>query len=127
MRHRRVSMNDVLDMLRKKVEELFADPEKVIHRLLIEGNPRSDSGVHEQIIAATNPRFQALHEEPMSFRKCAAEALMNIRNACIAIGARNHAIGNQCFETSELQPGGERARIVKKSLHQFFVIPPQAY
>src|ERR1700723_2318716 len=78
MCNRRMSVNDVFAVLQRRIEELFTDPEQIFHCLLVEWNLRTNAGMHEEIISATNPRLQALQEQLMSPRKGAKKSLTQI-------------------------------------------------
>ena len=58
MRNWCVPMNNALAVMMCRVEELAADPEQVMHRLPIERDTWANARMHEQVIAAADPRLQ---------------------------------------------------------------------
>src|SRR6202035_2066810 len=69
MRNRRMTMNDEVPVVLRRVEELMTNPKQVMEILLLDRGIGADAGVNEQEIPATKAVAQALQKQLVRARK----------------------------------------------------------
>src|SRR5215468_5736581 len=101
MRNRRMPVNDQLAVVMPGVKEVVTYPEEVGDDLPIERNHRTNTGMHEQVIAAANPRQEAFQEEHVCTRQSPAKLAVEIVGRC-RVRLRTHAVGGKRWHAPKL-------------------------
>lgn len=105
LEHRRVAVdNDLLELLVPK-QEVVANPEKVIFRLLLNRNERTQACVDEKKISTDERKLESLEELAVRFGRCAGEVA---RESGLIIEGRIHrrlqSVRDEGLETTVLPP-----------------------
>src|SRR5215469_15602749 len=75
---RGVPMHDDFAEILGRTQELLANPQEVVFFLFIERDPRTHTGMDEEVIAEFPAKRQCLQEVQMIYRKCRSEAISHI-------------------------------------------------
>jgi len=107
-----------------EIEELVANPIKIMQGLLRQRNSRTQSRVNEKKVAAGKAVLKTIQKDTMRFRKKIDQAAVNAELGCIEISTRQ-AIGFKCLPASDIKPGMKSGRIGEKSFQQRLMIATQ--
>src|SRR5262245_17424140 len=98
-------MDDELAEIFLAVEKLVPDPEQVVLPLLVERNPRPDTGMDEEEIAAEEEWFQALQKPQMIARHRRLERPDQLGLlGCTGIKRGLDTVGHQGLQSADLSP-----------------------
>src|SRR5205085_1483560 len=106
MSHRGVAMNDVFSMVRGGVKEFTTYPEQVVEVLPIDRNAGTNSGMHEQKIAAAEAVAQALQEHFVRAREDVPKAAMGV-DFRVGTGTEINAVRCKGLHAAQLEPGAK--------------------
>jgi len=84
-----VAVHHELFVASRRVEELVANPDKIVNILLLDRHVRPNAGVYEQEIAATELVAQASHDQFVLTRKRIEKAAMQIGSGFCVIAQLN--------------------------------------
>src|SRR5688500_15519882 len=79
MHHRCVTVHDGASVIRCRLQELVAKPDQIVLQLCLKRNAWPDSGMDEQIVAASIKIFQTLEEENVRSRQRLAKRALHLR------------------------------------------------